>query len=74
MTTTTDDRLTRIPVSELGKLKDLLFTDFPRHIVGYGLIATMEEWYSKTPEVEHVSVLTLNGDWKEDGLVLVTVS
>lgn len=68
------DRLTKIPVSDLGKLKDLLHTDFPRHLVGYGLVATLEEWYQQTSEVEHINVLTLNDDWMTDGLVLVTVS
>lgn len=68
------DRLTPIPVSELGELKNLLSTDFPRHLGGYGLIATLEEWHRKTPVVEHIQIFTLNGDWRGDGLFVVTVS
>lgn len=68
------DRLTPIPVSELGELRDLLSIDFPRHLGAYGLIATLEEWHRETPVVEHIKIFTLNGDWGEDGLFVVTVS
>lgn len=68
------DRLIEIPTNELDKLKDLLYTDFPQHLVGYGLIANFCEWYAETPVVEHLKVLSLNGDWAQDGLFIVTVS
>lgn len=68
------DRLTPIPASELGLLKELLATDFPNHLVGYGLVATLEEWFRETTEVQHIEIYTLNNDWKSDGVVLVCVS
>lgn len=68
------DRLTPIPVAQLGELKDLLFTDFPSHLGGYGLIANLEEWYRNTPVIEHIQVFSLNDNWRDDGLFVVTVS
>lgn len=68
------DKLVPIPVDRLPELKRLLSADFPRHLVGYGLIANLEEWHKQSPVIDHVHVWSLNGQWEIDGLFLVTVS
>lgn len=67
------DQLVPIPANQLPVLKHLLATDFPRHLVGYGLISNLQDWYEQTPVIEHLTVWSLNGDWQTDGLFLVTV-
>lgn len=68
------DQLTPISYSELSKIKDLLATDFPSHLVGYGIIATLQEWCLSTPKLEDIEIFSLNGTWSDDGLFIVIVS
>lgn len=72
--TSPSDKLLPIPRSKLSTLRDQLFVDYPRHLAGHSLILNLCEWFEQTPTIEHLDVLSLNGDWTTDGLFLVTVS
>lgn len=67
------DKLVEIPLDELARLDKFLQRDWPEHINDQSLVATLHRWLADFPDLEHLKIYSLNGDWSSDGLYLVTV-
>lgn len=67
------DKLVEIPVADWPALRDLYKEDWPRNHVGYYTLDNFIRWVNLDPNIKHLKVLSLNGDWS-DGTFVIIVS
>ncbi|CAD7092443.1 unnamed protein product [Hermetia illucens] len=65
------DKLVDIPIQDLTSLRDLYREDWPKYNIGYGTVDTYVRWLNKDPNIPHIRILSLNGDWS-DGTFIIT--
>ncbi|CAD7092441.1 unnamed protein product [Hermetia illucens] len=66
------DKLVDIPIQDLTSLRDLYREDWPKYSIGYGTVDTYVRWLNKDPNIPHIRILSLNGDWS-DGTFIITI-
>lgn len=67
-----DDRLIVIPPAEWAQLRDMYRRDWPTHIIGCYTLDTFVRWLEAAP-VANLTVYSLNGEWRADGLYVCVV-
>ncbi|CAD7079806.1 unnamed protein product [Hermetia illucens] len=67
------DRLVDIPIQDLVTLRDFYKGDWPTYNIGYGIVDTYVRWLGKDPNIPHIRIFSLNGDWS-DGTFIIIVS
>lgn len=67
------DHLVEIGVKDLHNLKDLYTPDVWKSYIAYMTIENYIRWFEQDPNLKHVQVLCLNGDYS-DGTFVITVS
>ena len=67
------DELVLIPQNDWPLLRDLYESNWPENLVGFSTIDNYIRWYQKDPEIKNLSIYSLNGNWRVDGIFLVVV-
>lgn len=65
------DKLVEIPVADWPALRDLYKEDWPRNHVGYYTLDNFIRWVNLDPNIKHLKVLSLNGDWSDGTFVII---
>ncbi|KAM8716710.1 hypothetical protein ACLKA7_003562 [Drosophila subpalustris] len=58
-------------VNELKELQGLHLKDWPKHCVAFFWLDNYLRWLAKDPMLRDLKFLTLNGDWRSDGLFIL---
>lgn len=67
------DKLIEIPSGDWEQLRELFKTNWPENIISYYTIDNFIRWFKQNPNIQHLNVYSLNGDWS-DGTFLIMVS
>ena len=67
------DQLTEIEPKDCQKLKNLYTPDGSKSYIAYTTIDNYIRWFEQDPNVKHVKIFSLNGDFS-DGTFVVTVN
>ncbi|XP_055593801.1 uncharacterized protein LOC129748220 [Uranotaenia lowii] len=67
----TKDKLVQIPASEWHELRDLFVVEWPSHEIAYYTIQNYIDWFAIDPEIKNLQILSLNGDWRDNGTYLI---
>lgn len=69
-----EPKLTKIPVEELTKLRDLFNASWPKHVVPYATIGTFMRKCESNPDIlKEIEILCLNGEWERDATFIIHV-
>lgn len=67
------NNLTEINCNDLLILRDLYKSNGPKRYIGYMTLNNYAQWLEKDPNVKHIHIYCLNGDFT-DGTFVLTVS
>lgn len=67
------DRLVEIGANDLQNLKNLYKSDGSKSYIAYMTIDNYLQWFQQDPNIKHVRIFCLNGDYS-DGTFVITVS
>lgn len=67
------DRLVEVARKDLPALKSLYNANGSKSYIAYTTIDNYIQWFQQDPDVKHIKVFCLNGDFS-DGTFVITVS
>lgn len=67
------NRLVEIEPKDLPNLLNLYTPDGKKNYITYTAIENYNRWFNQDPNLEHVKVFSLNGDYS-DGTFIITVN
>lgn len=67
------DRLVEVDRKDLPKLKELYTPDGSKSYIAYTTIDNYIRWFEQNPNVKHINIFCLNGNF-DDGTFVVTVT
>lgn len=68
------DKLVEIPVNEWLELRDLYLDNWPENMNGYYTMDNFINWVIRKPDIKHLWVYSLNGDWSDGTFIVVVLS
>lgn len=66
-------RIQEIPAADWSVLRDKFLIDWPKNMLGYYTVDNFVRWKSYEPDIEHLNLYALDGDWS-DGTFVAVVS
>ena len=66
------DQLVSIPKSQWIMLRDMF--QHPNHQIAYHTINNFIQWHVKDKNIKNLEILSLNGNWRQNGVYLIIVS
>lgn len=68
------DKLVEIPPRDWCELRDIYLLNWPDNHVAYHTINNYVNWFRMCPDIKHLKISSLNGNWRSDGTYVIVVS
>lgn len=66
-----NNQLVEVNRGDWTALRDLYRRDWPEHFLGFLTVDTFIRWTEQRPDIKHLSIYSLNGDWSDGTFVCV---